>query len=182
MSPYLEVVAALDRLASAGRMCIILSNGSPSMLHAAVSDAGLAERCQAVVSVDALRSYKPDPRVYQLGVDPFGGPADRILFVSSNGWDAAGHVLSAYASRGSTVPKRRQNVLASWPTSLSLTSPPLSPASDRCLRDAGLEPMSCLAGGVCCVCNRRLAHLLPHGCNVMPTVEDQPGDNTRSEQ
>ncbi|HLZ30498.1 MAG TPA: haloacid dehalogenase type II [Chloroflexota bacterium] len=88
--PYPEVAAALEQLAITGRMCIILSNGSPSMLHAALSNAGLADRFQAVVSVDAVRSYKPDPRVYQLGVDAVGEPADRTLFVSSNGWDAAG--------------------------------------------------------------------------------------------
>src|ERR1700680_4420933 len=38
--PYPEVAAALHRLRSSGRRCIILSNGSPSMLQAAVSGAG----------------------------------------------------------------------------------------------------------------------------------------------
>jgi 2-haloacid dehalogenase len=90
LRPYPEVSAALEGFARAGRACIILSNGSPSMLHAAVSNAGLAERFQAVVSVDAVRSYKPDPRVYQLAVDAVGGSAAQILFISSNGWDAAG--------------------------------------------------------------------------------------------
>jgi 2-haloacid dehalogenase len=88
--PYPEVAAALEHLASAGRACIILSNGSPSMLHAAVSGAGLAECFQAVLSVDAVRTYKPDPRVYQLAMDALGLPAAELLFVSSNGWDAAG--------------------------------------------------------------------------------------------
>ena len=40
--PYPGVAAALERLASAGRACLILSNGSPSMLQAAVSGAGLS--------------------------------------------------------------------------------------------------------------------------------------------
>jgi 2-haloacid dehalogenase len=88
--PYPEVAATLERLSSAGRACIILSNGSPSMLHAAVSGAGLAQSFQAVLSVDAVRTYKPDPRVYQLAVDTLGCPAAELLFVSSNGWDAAG--------------------------------------------------------------------------------------------
>ena len=125
-------VAAAAPIAWAGPAeCIILSNGSPSMLHAAVSNAGLAERFQAVVSVDAVRSYKPDPRVYQLGVDAFGGTAARLVFVCpATVGMRLGHAPSAYASPGSTVPKRRQNALASRPTSLSLTSPPLSPSAD----------------------------------------------------
>jgi 2-haloacid dehalogenase len=88
--PYPEVAAALERLASAGRVCVILSNGSPSMLQAAVSGASLSGCFQAVLSVDAVRTYKPDPRVYQLAVDQLGRPAEELLFVSSNGWDAAG--------------------------------------------------------------------------------------------
>ena len=90
MRPYPEFAAVLDRLVGDGRRCLILSNGSPSMLHAALSSAGLAERFQAVLSVDAVRTYKPHPRVYQLAVDALGMPADEVLFVSSNGWDAAG--------------------------------------------------------------------------------------------
>lgn len=88
--PYPEAAAALERIASAGQRCIILSNGSPTMLRAAVSNAGLTDRFQAILSVDAVRSYKPDPRVYQLGVDAVGATAAQVLFVSSNGWDAAG--------------------------------------------------------------------------------------------
>ncbi|HKK05926.1 MAG TPA: HAD-IA family hydrolase, partial [Gammaproteobacteria bacterium] len=34
--------------------------------------------------------YKPDPRVYQLAVDRLGVARERIAFMSSNAWDAAG--------------------------------------------------------------------------------------------
>ena len=88
--PYPEVTAALERLAKAGRACVILSNGSPSMLDAAITGAGMVKYFQAVLSVDTVRTYKPDPRVYQLAVDALGCPAAELLFVSSNGWDAAG--------------------------------------------------------------------------------------------
>jgi 2-haloacid dehalogenase len=90
LRPYPEVPSALERLANAGRVCVILSNGSPFMLQSALSAAGLAERFRSVISVDAVRSYKPDPRVYQLVVDALGIPPADMLFVSSNGWDAAG--------------------------------------------------------------------------------------------
>jgi 2-haloacid dehalogenase len=88
--PYPEVASALERLVGAGRVFSILSNGSPAMLHAAVSGAGLADYFQVVLSVDAGRTYKPDPRVYQLAIDALGQPAAELLFVSSNGWDAGG--------------------------------------------------------------------------------------------
>jgi len=73
-----------------GRKRAILSNGSPDMLNAVVRHSGLEASLDAVLSVDALRIYKPDPRVYQLAVDALGVDRDEIGFVSSNGWDACG--------------------------------------------------------------------------------------------
>jgi 2-haloacid dehalogenase len=66
----------------------ILSNGSPDLLHPLVRNSGL--RFDAVLSVDELKVYKPAPQVYQLAVRRLDTPKERIGFVSSNGWDAAG--------------------------------------------------------------------------------------------
>jgi 2-haloacid dehalogenase len=68
----------------------ILSNGSPEMLNAVVRNNGMAASMDAILSVDALKIYKPDPRVYQLAVEALNLPAERIGFVSSNCWDACG--------------------------------------------------------------------------------------------
>jgi len=86
--PYPEVTAALDRLGS--RRLGILSNGSPEMLEAGLAAAGLRDRFEHVLSVDELGVFKPHPSVYELATKAFGLPAERILFVSSNGWDAFG--------------------------------------------------------------------------------------------
>jgi 2-haloacid dehalogenase len=87
---YPEVESTLDVLASHGRRCVILSNGSPNMLHAALTSAGIARRFQAVLSVDAVRIFKPHPRVYRMALDALSTPPAEVLFISSNGWDAAG--------------------------------------------------------------------------------------------
>src|SRR5207249_1012633 len=68
----------------------ILSNGSPRMLMAAVSSSGLEGKLAHVLSVDAVRAYKPTPAVYELGPRAFRAHAREILFVSSNAWDVAG--------------------------------------------------------------------------------------------
>jgi 2-haloacid dehalogenase len=88
--PYPEVQSTLDRLAAQRRRCAILSNGSPNMLQAALVSAGIAGRFQTVLSVDAIRVFKPHPHVYQMAVDALTTPPAELLFVSSNGWDAAG--------------------------------------------------------------------------------------------
>jgi 2-haloacid dehalogenase len=89
-----EVPAALGRLA--GRPRAILSNGAPAMLAAAVASSGLGGSLEHVISVDAVRTYKPSPLVYALGPSTLGVPAGELLFVSSNAWDVAGAKAAGY--------------------------------------------------------------------------------------
>jgi 2-haloacid dehalogenase len=88
LDAYPEVAAMLTALKGAGLKTAILSNGSPEMLEAAVANAGLAPVLDRVWSVDGLRVFKPDSRVYQMAVDDLAVPKNRICFMSSNAWDA----------------------------------------------------------------------------------------------
>ncbi|MGF1640536.1 MAG: haloacid dehalogenase type II [Rhodospirillales bacterium] len=90
LDAYPEVGAVLGKLREAGLKTAILSNGSPSMLVAAVRRAQLQALFDEVISVDAVRIYKPHPSVYQLAVDRLRLPPERICFLSANAWDASG--------------------------------------------------------------------------------------------
>lgn len=90
LDAYPEVPETLRALRDKGIATAILSNGSPAMLSAAVHSAGLEELLDEVISVDPLRVYKPDPRVYRLAAERLGVPPDQISFQSSNAWDACG--------------------------------------------------------------------------------------------
>ncbi len=68
----------------------ILSNATPAMLQAVVATNDFPRTFQAILSVDAVQTYKPDPRVYALAPAALDLPAERILFVSANSWDALG--------------------------------------------------------------------------------------------
>jgi 2-haloacid dehalogenase len=68
----------------------ILSNGNPQMLDVAVKSAGMSGLFDHVLSVDAVRAYKPAPAAYALGTQAFDLNPREIVFVSSNGWDVAG--------------------------------------------------------------------------------------------
>jgi len=68
----------------------ILSNGNPQMLDIAVKSAGMTRLFDRVLSVDAVRAYKPSPAAYALGTQAFDAQPREIVFVSSNGWDVAG--------------------------------------------------------------------------------------------
>ncbi|MGF6753933.1 haloacid dehalogenase type II [Paraburkholderia sp. GAS42] len=76
----------------------ILSNGNPQMLDIAIKSAGMTGLFDHVLSVDAVRAYKPAPAAYALGTAAFGATPREIVFVSSNGWDAAGATWFGYTT------------------------------------------------------------------------------------
>lgn len=88
LRPYPDVLPALRTLQSHRRA--ILSNGTPHMLQSAVAGAGLGSEFERVLSVDPLRTYKPDPRVYQMAVEELGVARQAVVFVSANPFDIAG--------------------------------------------------------------------------------------------
>lgn len=90
LDAYPETAGALQKLREAGIVTGILSNGSPGMLASAVNSAGISALLDHMLSIEDVGIYKPHPRVYRLGEDRLKLPANRIGFVSANGWDVAG--------------------------------------------------------------------------------------------
>lgn len=89
LQAYPEVPAMLKALKAAGLNTAILSNGAPAMLDGAVQSAGIGDVLDDCLSVESVGIFKPDSRVYDLVGARFGCARDEVLFVSSNGWDAA---------------------------------------------------------------------------------------------
>jgi 2-haloacid dehalogenase len=90
LDAFADARAALTELKARGQRIAILSNGTPHMLKAAVEASGIAALCDAVLSVDVVRMYKPRPEVYALVTDRFSVEAGDVAFVSSNRWDIMG--------------------------------------------------------------------------------------------
>jgi 2-haloacid dehalogenase len=88
LSAYPEIHATLAALAP--RPCLMVSNGAPRMLEAAVTSSGLAGKFTHILSADQVKVYKPDPRVYALVPEALGLPKEGIVFVSSNSFDVMG--------------------------------------------------------------------------------------------
>jgi 2-haloacid dehalogenase len=87
---YDDVVPALTALRAQGVPLAVLTNGTRRSAEAALAAAAVRPLLDDVLSVDAVRAYKPDPRVYALATARFGCVPREVVFVSSNGWDAAG--------------------------------------------------------------------------------------------
>ncbi len=89
LEAYPEAKDALEAVRGRGKMTAILSNGSPSMLDAAVRSAGLDKLFNFVLSVEDVGIYKPSRRVYRHAMQKLSlHEAPSICFVSANTWDA----------------------------------------------------------------------------------------------
>lgn len=87
---YPEVPKVLKGLKARGARIAILSNGSPDMLASAVQKAALETVIDDVFSVDAVKTFKTAPAVYDLVTTQYRLYPDAVSFQSSNRWDIAG--------------------------------------------------------------------------------------------
>lgn len=87
---YPDVRGALQALFRSGLRPVVLSNATPALLQALVRRHGLEGMGMELLSADAVRTYKPDPRVYRLVTERFRVAPGEVVFVSSNAWDVAG--------------------------------------------------------------------------------------------
>ena len=85
-----EVPLALQALKRAGLRLAFLSNTTTKILNAGIKNSELEGLFDHVLSTDQIKTYKPDPRAYQMAVDAFGLRREDIAFVACAGWDVAG--------------------------------------------------------------------------------------------
>jgi len=90
LAAFPDVKPGLQQLKEMGVRLAVLSNGEPKMLQSAARSAGIADLLDAVISVDEVKVFKPNPRVYELAATHLKTPQSSIGFVTSNNWDAQG--------------------------------------------------------------------------------------------
>ena len=90
LSPYPEVREVLEHLKKKNLKLAILSNGTPSLLNELVASNKLNNLFDDLFSVEEVKVYKPDSRVYEIPVKKYNIKANEIIFLSSNTWDVSG--------------------------------------------------------------------------------------------
>ena len=89
---YDDVPASLQTLADAGFRMFAFSNGVADAISGLLEHAGIDQYFEAVISVDALQTFKPDPDVYHHFIEVSDIQADNCWLVSSNSFDVIGAV------------------------------------------------------------------------------------------
>jgi 2-haloacid dehalogenase len=104
LDPYDDVRESVERLADAGYDLAVLSNGDLPMLESLAETTGIADRLEALISADEIRTFKPDAALYDHAADRLGVPADAIAHASAGWGDVMGAVHAgmqgAWVDRG----------------------------------------------------------------------------------
>ena len=90
LSPYPEVKEVLENLKKKSFKLAILSNGTPSLLSDLIKNSDLNNLFDDLFSVEEVKVYKPDSRVYELPVKKYNIKASEVTFLSANTWDVSG--------------------------------------------------------------------------------------------
>jgi 2-haloacid dehalogenase len=90
LGAYGDVVPALQSLRERGNQIAVFTNGTSTMVNAAIEAANIAGLIDDVVSVESLEQFKTSPNVYAYLCERVDREANRVTLVSSNRWDVAG--------------------------------------------------------------------------------------------
>ena len=98
LSPFKEVPETLKILKEKNFKLAILSNGTPALLYELVKSNKLDNLFDDIFSIEEVRIYKPDTKVYDLPVKKYKIEKKEIAFLSANTWDVSGGGNYGYQS------------------------------------------------------------------------------------
>ena len=99
LRPFPEVAQSLQRLRDAGLRLATLTNSTAQTAEAQLTNAGLRDHFEQVISADEIRCFKPAPEVYHLAAERMSIEPGHIRFVAAHHWDVTG-ALRAGCSAG----------------------------------------------------------------------------------
>lgn len=114
-----DVEESLKALKAAGFRLYAFSNGSAEAVETLLAAAGIREMFLDVVSVDDLRSFKPNPAVYSYFLRKSRASGDNAWLVSSNPFDVIGAVSAGM--RAAWVRRSPEAIFDPWGIEPTLT-------------------------------------------------------------
>jgi len=87
-----DVTNCLKQINDVDYRLYAFSNGSEEMVESLLTTANIREYFRGIVSVDDIKSYKPDPAVYEYFLSSSEAATDKAWLVSSNPFDVIGAI------------------------------------------------------------------------------------------
>jgi 2-haloacid dehalogenase len=90
LRPFPDVVPGIEGLKEKGHTLVAFSNGVEATARTLLQRAGVLPHLQGVISVDDLKTFKPDPEVYHYLAHRLDTTPSETWLVSSNPFDVIG--------------------------------------------------------------------------------------------
>jgi 2-haloacid dehalogenase len=90
LPPHPEVGESLERLRSAGLRLATLTNSTAQVAETQLTNAGLVDFFEQLLSVEAVRRFKPAAETYRMAARKLGVETGDIRLVAAHDWDIAG--------------------------------------------------------------------------------------------
>jgi len=90
LNTFPEVKDVLKKLKEKKYKLAILSNGTPTLLNDLVKSNNLENIFDDIFSIEEVKIYKPDAKVYDIPVKKYQIQKNEIAFLSANTWDVSG--------------------------------------------------------------------------------------------
>ena len=107
LPPHNDIKPALSQLQSAGFRTVAFSNSSLNLISTQMSNAGLTEYFDEIISVEETGSFKPDPAVYKFAAKQLNQPLESLRLVATHDWDTHGALSvgmsAAYINRSGAI-------------------------------------------------------------------------------
>src|SRR5215471_14650570 len=120
---YEDATPGVEALRRHGHALFAFSNGVEATVRHLLEHARILSLLDGVVSVDDLRTFKPDPAVYEYLVKRAQQPKNRIWVVSANPFDVIG--AKASGLRAAWVKRSSEAVFDPWGIEPDLVVPDL---------------------------------------------------------
>lgn len=128
LPPHKDVPEALARLKEAGYVLVPLTNSATDALEDQVTNSGLKQYFQRLLSVEEIGIYKPHTRVYTWASRKMEVRPEESMLIAAHGWDVAGAKWAGWQTAFIARPGQQLYPLADQP---DMIAPTLTEIADK---------------------------------------------------
>ena len=129
LRPFPDVISGLKAMKEEGHTLVAFSNGVEATARTLLDRAGVLEHLHGVISVDDVKTFKPDPEVYHYLARRLGTEPSEIWLVSSNPFDVIGAKAAGLAA--AWIQRKPDAQFDPWEIEPDLVAPDLEALAQR---------------------------------------------------
>jgi 2-haloacid dehalogenase len=119
LPPFNDVKEGLTSVNSSEFKLYAFSNGSKNVIENLLNSADIKDFFIDIISVDDVKSFKPDPAVYQHFMKKSGSNGDDAWLISSNPFDVIGAISAGM--RSAWIQRSKETVYDPWGIAPTIT-------------------------------------------------------------